>query len=432
MGYPRAIAHVDADAFFASVEQALNPAYVGRPVVTGQERNIVAAASYEAKARGVKRGVALWDVRKICPDCIILPSDYETYSLYSVRFFNILRRFTPLVEEASVDEAYLELTGVARLHRAGYREIAVRIQEEVQSELGMGVSIGVSVTKSLAKIASKFRKPHGVTAVPMEHVPDLLKRTAVGAVCGIGPSTTALLAKYGVRTAEEFARLSESFVRKILGKVGLELWMELNGITIFPFHAEAKSRYISIMKSRTFTPSSDDPDFLRAQSVRNLESACIKAHRHCLTASRIFLMLKKQDFSQRFAEVRVARRSNIAMDLLPDLRELFGRVHESGITYRATGVILGDLGVDDAVQYSLFESAAESDRRLKLQEAIVDLSARFGKHVVGSGAALYLHRDAVTTRSKIPGAPVPDRKNELLPGETKRRRLNLPVWKVGV
>ncbi len=119
--WPRAIMHVDADAFFASCEQAVHPELKGRPVITGKERGIVAAASYEAKAKGVSRGVRLADVKKICPDAVILPSDYETYSLFSVRMFEILRRFSPDVEEYSIDEAFVDLTGLRRRSRAPCR-----------------------------------------------------------------------------------------------------------------------------------------------------------------------------------------------------------------------------------------------------------------------------------------------------------------------
>src|SRR3990170_6086875 len=121
--WPRAILHLDADAFFASCEQAMHPELKGKPVITGRERGIVAAASYEAKARGVKRGMRLSEVKKVCPDAVLLPSDYETYSLFSLRMFEILRRFSPMVEEYSIDEAFVDLTGLRRLYHAPYEEI---------------------------------------------------------------------------------------------------------------------------------------------------------------------------------------------------------------------------------------------------------------------------------------------------------------------
>ena len=133
-GYPRAIIHMDADAFFTSVEQALDDRLKGRPVVTGKERGIIACASYEAKRLGIKRGIPLFKARKMCPELVILPSDYETYSLYSKRMFDIMRQFTPMVEEYSVDEAFADLTGMRGLHRASYEEIAQRIQQQIHRE----------------------------------------------------------------------------------------------------------------------------------------------------------------------------------------------------------------------------------------------------------------------------------------------------------
>src|SRR4030065_2162345 len=135
--WPRAIMHMDADAFFASCEQAIHPELKGRPVITGKERGIVAAASYEAKERGVKRGMRLFEVKKVCPDAVILPSDYETYSLFSLRMFDILRRFSPDVEEYSVDEAFVDLTGLRRSFRGSYGMIGQKMQKSVEKELGI-------------------------------------------------------------------------------------------------------------------------------------------------------------------------------------------------------------------------------------------------------------------------------------------------------
>ncbi len=227
--WPRAIAHVDADAFFASVEQALHPEFRGKPVITGAERGIVAAASYEAKARGVKRGVPLSEVTRICPECILLPSDYETYSLFSKRMFSILRRFSPQVEEYSIDEAFVDLTGTRRVHRAGYAEIGRAMAEAVERELGITVSVGVSLSKSLAKLCSKFRKPKGLTAVRGRHIHILLGRTPLEKVWGFGPNTVALLEKHGLKSALDFVERSEEFAERVLGKVGVDLWNELRG-----------------------------------------------------------------------------------------------------------------------------------------------------------------------------------------------------------
>jgi len=232
--FPRAILHIDGDAFFASCEQSRNPLLQGKPVITGKERGIVASMSYEAKARGVTRGMRLFEVKRVCPDAIILPSDYETYSLLSARFFAIVRRYTPQVEEYSIDECFCDLTGLRRPLRLSYRQMAERIKHELDTELGFTFSVGLAPNKVIAKIASKWQKPSGLTEVPGHSIHLFLKELPVGKVWGIGPQTAALLEKHGMRTALQFARKSEVWVKKLLPKPFYLIWQELNGRWVFP------------------------------------------------------------------------------------------------------------------------------------------------------------------------------------------------------
>ena len=214
--FPRAILHIDGDAFFASCEQSRNPHLQGKPVITGKERGIVASMSYEAKARGVTRGMRLCEVRRVCPDAAILPSDYETYSLLSVRLFAIVRRYTPEVEESSIDECFADLTGLRRPLHLSYRQMAERIKHDLDTELGCTFSVGLAPNKVLAKIASKWQKPSGLTVIPGPSIPQFLTDLPVGTVWGIGPQTAALLGKHGMHTALQFARKSELWVKKLL------------------------------------------------------------------------------------------------------------------------------------------------------------------------------------------------------------------------
>ncbi len=177
--WPRAILHVDGDAFFTSCEEAIHPKLKGKPLITGGERGIVACASYAAKRLGIQRGVALHEAKRICPGLIVLPSDYETYSLFSRRMFNIIRRFTPQVEEYSIDEAFADLTGMRRALRASYESISLRIQTEIAREMGITVSAGLSITKVLAKVASKHRKPMGFTVIPGRAIASYLETLPV-------------------------------------------------------------------------------------------------------------------------------------------------------------------------------------------------------------------------------------------------------------
>src|SRR3989454_6025381 len=173
--FPRAIVHIDGDAFFASCEQSRRPKLQGRSVVTGKERGIAASMSYEAKARGVTRGMRLGDIRKVCPEAVILPSDYETYSLLSKRFFAIVRRYTPEVEEYSIDECFCDLTGLRRPLRMSYLQMAERIKHELDTELGFTFSVGLAPNKVIAKIASKWQKPSGLTVIPGPRIHQFLK-----------------------------------------------------------------------------------------------------------------------------------------------------------------------------------------------------------------------------------------------------------------
>src|SRR5665213_2550357 len=233
--YPRAIVHVDGDSFFASCEIAKDPRLQGKPVITGKERGIVSAMTYDVKARGVTRGMILSEARRICPDAIILASDYETYSLFSERMYEIVRRYSPMVEEYSIDECFADLTGLRRTLHMNYPQIAAAIKKDLQRELGITFSLGLSATKVLAKLGSKWKKPDGLTCIPLRDASMYLEKTLASDIWGIGPNTAAYLEKFGVRTAFDFAQKSEEWISQMVSKPYLELWRELNGEAAYEF-----------------------------------------------------------------------------------------------------------------------------------------------------------------------------------------------------
>ena len=427
--WPRAILHLDADAFFASCEQAIHPELRGRPVITGKERGIVAAASYEAKARGVQRGVRLSEVRKICPDAVILPSDYETYSLFSVRMFEILRRFSPDVEEYSIDEAFVDLTGLRRSFHGPYELIARKMQEVVQQELGLSVSVGVSLSKVLAKIGSKHRKPHGLTMVPGRDIHRFLETLPVGKVWGIGPNTAAFLGKHGIRTALDFARKDERFVQQQLSKPYQEIWHELNGRSVYPVTTEPKTSYQSISKTKTFTPPSRDEAFVFAQLSKNMENACIKARRYRLAATRLVVFLRKQDFSDTGVEIRLTSPTAFPTELFGALREGFRTLYRFDALYRQTGVVLAGLVPEEGIQHSLFDDVAKIEKMARVYRAVDILSEKFGKHAVQHASSLPTRLQAQHEGER---GDVPVRRSALLRGESLRQRLKMPMLHIKV
>jgi len=427
--WPKAILHMDADAFFASCEQAVDPKLKGRPVVTGKERGIVAAASYEAKSRGIKRGMRTFEVKRICPDAVILPSDYETYSLFSIRMFNILKRFSPDVEEYSIDEAFVDLTGLRQVYHGSYESIAGKIQDTVKKELGITVSIGVSISKVLAKIGSKHRKPGGLVLIPGRDIHFFLNNLSVGDIWGIGPNTTAYLNKLGINTALEYARKDETFIKKHLHKPHLEIWHELNGRSIYPVVSETKNNYQSISKAKTFTPASSDEIFVYAQLSKNLENACIKARRHKLAAIRLIIFLKEQDFRGRGLEIKLNSPTSYPADMFSVLREGFNHIYNKDRLYRQTGVVLAGLIPDNRIQMTLFDDPVRIEKMSKIYCAVDEISERYGKHAIQHASSLPAKLQAQHEGER---GDVPRRKTELFNGENTRQRVGLPVLNIRI
>jgi DNA polymerase-4/DNA polymerase V len=420
--WPRSILHNDADAFFASCEEAIHPELRGLPIVTGAERGIIACASYAAKAMGIKRGVSIHDARRLCPNLIILPSDYETYSLFSKRMFDIMRQFSPQVEEYSIDEAFVDISGLRRVHHGSYESIAGKIKREIESDLGITVSIGLSLTKVLAKIGSQHRKPGGMTPIPGGEIARYLRSLPIEKVWGIGPATTSYLNKMGVTTALDFATLPEITVRKGLTKPGIEIWQELRGESVYPVSAEEKNTYASISKMKTFTPPTGHRAYLYAQLVRNLESACIKARRYHLAALRIVAILRKQNFQDRGCEMRLNRPSSYPVELAVVLKGMFDELFQEKEVYRATAVILLDLKPDMPMQLSLFDDPQHVDRACKTYLAVDLLNQKYGKHAVHLGAS-----HAIEVMGKGRRGETTIREQTRLFGETKRKHLGLPI-----
>lgn len=385
--WPQAILHLDADAFFVACEQVTNPRLAGKPVVVGRERGIVTAASYEAKSRGVKRGMRLGEVKKVCPEAVILTSDYEKYNLFSFRLMAILRRFSPAVEPYSIDEAFVDLTGLRRPFHASYEELGLKIKRAVRDELGLSVSVGISLTKTLAKVASRHQKPDGFTVIPGRQIHRYLARLPVGEVWGIGPNTAAWCAKLGIYTALDFARKDSEFIKRHFSKPFYEIWQELNGIPVYPVNPQGKTTYLSISKARSFPPTTDRLTILGHLST-NLEDACFKARRYQLTAGRIVLFLRSQEFEEVAVELKLSTPTAYPLLLTPFFEKGFNQLFQPGVLYRQTGVILTHLIPTNRIQPSLFDDPVRLEKITRLYQAVDRLKFQEGLTVITDGLAL--------------------------------------------
>lgn len=385
--WDKAILHIDADAFFASVEQAINPYLKGKPVVVGKERGIATAVSYEAKEKGIKRGMMLSEIKKICQDAILINSDYEKYSLFSVRMFDILRRFSPMVEEYSIDEAFVDLTGLRRVYRCSYEEIGRRIKEIIKKELGITVSVGISLTKVLAKIASKHKKPDGLTAIPGRKIHLYLRDLPVEKIWGIGANTSAYCQKLGIETALQFAKKPEDFIKKHFSKPFYEIWQELNGRIIYQVNPEPKREYKSISKAKTFSPTKEK-EVVYGHLIENLDNAFFKARRYGLCTKRLIIFIKTSDFRETACEIRLTDYTSYPEHVFSFLRNSFDRLYVAGNCYRQTGVVLLELTSIKAKQCNLFENPVKLEKIERLYNALDNLREKFGKGILIHGAVL--------------------------------------------
>lgn len=411
--------HVDGDSFFASCEVAKNPALRGKAVITGKERGIVSSMTYEAKRLGIKRAMALHEIEKNFPEAIILPSDYETYGLYSQRMYEIVRRYTPTVEEYSIDECFAELTGLRRLHHAPYAEIVARIKKDLERELGMTFSLGLAPTKTLAKVGSKWKKPDGLTSIPLRDAPTFLGKTPIESIWGIGPNTAAHLQKFGIKTAQDFAARSEEWVSSFVKPVR-ETWRELRGEVALELDVEGRETYQSVSKTKTFTPPSRDPDFIFAELSKNIENACIKARRWSLATPEIFFFLKTQDFRYHGCSLKLSHPTSVPEDILRVVAAEFPKLWRPRTLYRATGITLLRLTAAPA-QLDLFGSVLRSEALREVYESVDEIDRKYGKHAVFLASSLRaMDREGRGGRGGPSTTTGPRFR-----GETKRRRIGI-------
>ena len=408
MNREKIILHIDGDAFFVGVEVAKNPKLKGLPVVTGEERGIVSALSYEAKALGIIRGMPIFRVKKDFPKVLILPGDYASYARYSQMMFDVVRRYADDVEEYSIDECFADLTGLDRPLKMTYLQIAQRIKKEITEELGLSVSIGLAPTKVLAKVASKWVKPNGLTVIELTSIFDFLEKTPVEKIWGIGPRTSELLKRKAIYTAGDFARKELSWLQGHFSKPYLTIWQELNGISVVPIDPEKKTTYSSIQKTRSFHPNTNDATFLISQLSKHIEDACTKARHFKLAPKKVSFFLKTKDFVYANYTVSLASPTNAPEIIISLAVKEFQKIYKKGILYRTTGVTLHDLVPSATHQADLFGDSKTADKFEAIHDQIDLLEDKFGKRTV------YLASTHNALQQKVIGADTNDLDRDLL------------------
>lgn len=261
---PRQIMHIDLDAFFVSVEQVLNPALTGKPVVVGgkpDRRGVVAAASYEARSFGLHSGMPLITASRLCPQAIFIEGDFSRYREASRKFMAILADFSPYMESMGMDEAYLDVTGFESIH-GSIRQMAAAVKQRVKDELGLCASVGIAACKVVAKIASELSKPDGLLEVPAGEERAFLKPLPVAKLPGIGRKSEPILKGLGINTIGELAAIPSGVLKRHFGVFGITIHNHANGIDNRKVEASGEAR--SISRETTFGKDTRDTQMLKA------------------------------------------------------------------------------------------------------------------------------------------------------------------------
>lgn len=377
------VLHADLDAFYASVEQRDAPELRGRPVIVGG--GVVLAASYEAKARGVRTAMGGRQALQLCPDAVVVPPRMEAYSAASKDVFAIFRDTTPLVEGLSIDEAFLEVGGLRRIVGTP-EEVAVRLRERVRTEVGLAISVGVARTKFLAKVASAVSKPDGLLVVEPEREEEFLLPLPVERLWGVGAVTAEKLQRYGIRTVGQLAELEAATAERMLGTA---VGAHLHALARLrdPRPVDTTRRRASIGSQRalgTGPRSAEELDLILTQIVDRLARRLRDGDRVCRS---VVLRLRFGDFAKATRSRTLGSATDRTAILLTVARALLAAAHpeiaERGITL--IGLSLSHLDRADRIQPELPIDWGDDER---LDTVLDTLRDRFGATSVSRAAQM--------------------------------------------
>ena len=400
--WPNAVAHVDADCFFAACELVRSPKLRGRPVcVMSSQDACIVAKTYDAKAAGIHTGMPVWEARKLLPHAVYIPADFAYYGQVSDKLFAVLSRFTPEVEIYSIDEGFVGLNGIRGLWRKSFAGIADTIRATVKAEVGITVSIGVSVTKTLAKIASDAHKPDGSTLVSRREIHAFLAGVQVASIPGIGRNREALLHKFNIFTALDYSRTDSTLVQRLLGKSGVDLWRELRGISVFPLELAAKPPK-SVARTASLGRVSSGRDFIAAHLTHHTTRLVTELVSKRYLAQRLKVFLTLKSFATRTVETRFAVPTANIFDYSRTVRDALARLYTPGELYRGCGVIATEIRPAAERSPDLFDKLHGDERKERLMRIVDALNRKYGNHTV-----LMLAAAPVAKRKKAPRFRLP-------------------------
>jgi DNA polymerase-4 len=383
------ILHVDLDAFYASVESLKDPSLAGKPVVVGGAgtRGVVMSASYEARGFGIRSAMPAVRARRLCPDAIFVPPDFESYKAHSNRFREILLAVTPLVEPISLDEAFLDVSGALLLY--GEPEaIARKVRREVQDGIGVRCSVGVAPTKLVAKLASAGAKPDGMVVVRADDVDTYLDPLPVRALWGVGEKTAETLGRLGVRTVGDLGRTPVGVLARLMGEQHArdlrDLARGVDDRTVVPYEAPK-----SVSHEETFDRDLDDQRELLREVLSLSQKVAARLREDGFRARTVTLKIRLANFTTLTRSRTLASASDVAADLYQVVGELFAALPGARRRVRLLGVAATGLVQAGEEQLVMLRSERWGD----VERAVDRIDRRFGRGSAVPAALLDRGRD---------------------------------------
>ncbi len=374
------IAHFDLDAFFVSVERLNDPSLKGKPlIVGGRERGVVAACSYEARKYGIHSAMPMKTAMRLCPHAIVVGGSRSDYSKFSRWVTEIIAAKAPLFERASIDEFYLDLTGMDTYY-APYQWV-IDLREEIIDKTKLPISFGLASNKLVAKIATDEAKPNGYLFIPFGSEKEFLAPLKVGKIPGVGVQTCQALAAMGIETIKDLGAIDMALLEKKFGKYGVDLSNKANGMhfgEVIPYH-ESKS----ISTENTFDENKTDMVFLMKEVVRMTEKIAHELRKENKTTGCITVKIRYPDFETTSRQTTIPY-TFYDDELILKAKELFHKLYRMGQPVRLLGVRLSEL-TDEAMQTNLF---ANVEKKTGLYKAIDDVKERFGKYMITRGGGV--------------------------------------------
>lgn len=367
--------HMDLDTFFVSVERKINPKLIGMPVLVGGtgDRGVVASCSYEARAFGIHSAMPMKTARLLCPQAVVVRGDHEAYSKHSNEITDIIKESVPVYEKTSIDEFYIDLTGMDRFF--GCYKLATELRQKIIKESGLPISFALSANKTVSKIGTDQAKPNGQIQIPFGDEKIFLAPLSVKKIPMVGDKTYHILRGMGIEKIKTVQEMPIELMQQVLGENGISIWKKANGIDTSP--VEPYNERKSLSTECTFDKDTIDNDFLIRNLISMTEKLCYQLRSEEKLTACVTVKIRYSDFNTYSTQARIAYTA-LDSTLIEKVKELFNKLYQKRMLVRLIGVRFSHL-IQGTYQFDLFDDKTE---QIQLYEAMDKMRKRFGTDAV--------------------------------------------------